>query len=879
MRYLALLALLLLASSADAQRQRVSINDGWRFWNGDVVSVTEAPTDDWERIDLPHTWNVEDAFDDTEGYRRGTGWYRRQLDVPAGEQRLFLYFEGANQVADVFVNGREAGRHVGGYTAFAVEITELVTPGESAELAVRVNNEHDPNIAPLDADFTFYGGIYRDVWLVATDPVHIDVLDHAGPGVYLDTPELAEGDTRVRARTKLANDSRQPVGVTVRHTLTDPEGTLVHTFATATELAAGAREEVEVFSPEVVRPMLWTPETPHVYHVRTELVVDGAMRDVVTEPLGFRWMSVDADGFVLNGERRQWAGTNRHQDVEGYGNAVPDDLHRRDVQIVKNDGFDFLRLAHYPQDEAVLNETDRVGLAVWEEIPVVNVITMSDAFADNAEQRLVEMIRQHYNHPSIVIWGYMNEILLRIPDPMPDGYIEAVRQLAERLERVVEREDPTRVTAMAISFNEVEYRIADASDIFAFNLYFGWYHDTFEDLGLFLDSLRAEHPDVPMMVSEYGAGSDERIHGDRPVRFDFSIEHAENFHHASFQIMRERPWLVGSAVWNQFDFGSAGRQDTKDGINQKGLYYFDRTSKDVAFLYRAMLNDEPVVEITPQRTVPTGKPFLRIERDHVNRAGPRRQRVRVFTNATQTVGLRMNGLHLDRAPGEGLTPRNGLIEFEVALSQGENQIDALARWIGDLSSWEGDAPPDGFQLFRFDSVTLHYTDTAAFFTSSPDAPPAVALNVGADHSFTGAGGLVYIAEADWPGAMPAEGHTRRTHHRVHGTDEDARFQTYREMPTTWALPELPAGTYDLTFGFSEMDPLDRQFTITVESLPRTRSGGQPATALPVDLSTAGRWQAVEKRLRLELAEPGAPVLRFETSGEPPILSSLVLRRL
>jgi len=852
---------MLFASSAEAQRQRVSLNDGWQFWNGDVVSATEAPTDDWQRIDLPHTWNAEDAFGETEGYRRGIGWYRHQLEVPEGDRRLFLYFEGANQVADVFVNGQPAGRHVGGYTAFAFEITELVTPGETAELAVRVNNEHDPDIAPLDADFTFYGGIYRDVWLVATDPVHIDVLDHAGPGVYLDTPDLAEGDTRVRARTKLANDSRQPVGVTVRHTLTDPEGTLVHTFEATTELAAGSRETVEIFSELVAYPMLWSPETPHVYHVRTELVVDGAVRDVVSEPLGFRWMSVDGEGFRLNGKRRQLAGTNRHQDVEGYGNAVPDDLHRRDVQIVKETGFDFLRLAHYPQDEAVLNETDRVGLAVWEEIPVVNQITMSDAFADNAEQRLVEMIRQHYNHPSIVIWGYMNEILLRIPDPMPDGYIEAVRQLAERLERVVEREDPTRVTAMAISFNEVEYRIADASDIFAFNLYFGWYHDTPADLGIFLDSLRVEHPDVPMMVSEYGAGSDERIHGDRPVRFDFSIEHAENFHHASFQIMRDRPWLVGSAVWNQFDFGSAGRQDTKDGINQKGLYTFDRTPKDVAFLYRAMLAGSqsiPWADYDSDVASPRASPALvvHIERDHLHRAGPLLQPVRVFSNAAE-VRLIVNG----DTETHAAAPVNGLAMFEVELVSGENRIQAIGFRKHDFRDLD----------ISTDPVTLHYTDTAAFFTSSRDSPPAVALNVGADHSFTGAGGLVYVAEADWPGAMPIEGRTRRTHHRVHGTDEDARFQTYREMPSTWAFPKLPAGTYDLTFGFSEMDPLDRQFTITVE--------GQPTTVLPVDLSTAGRWQAVEKRIRIKLAEPSAPVLRFETTDVPPILSSLVLRRL
>ncbi len=478
---LVVLLAVLVVVPVHAQRTQTSINGGWRFWNDDAAGAEASVYDDgaWERVDLPHTWNAEDAFDETPGYRRGVGWYRRPLDLPESQagRRLFLVFEGANQVADVFVNGRPAGRHVGGYTAFAVEITDLVTPGATAALAVRVDNAHDPDVPPLDADFTFYGGIYRDVWLVTTDPVHLS-LEDAAPGVWLDTPGLSDGDTRIRVRAALVNDGSEPVDVTLRHTLLGPAGAEVTTVASSASLAAGVRETVETWSPPVDDPQLWTPETPSVYHVRTEVLVDGAVRDAVTEPLGFRWVAADGDGFWLNGAHRQWAGTNRHQDAEGWGNALPDDLHRRDVQLVKETGFDFLRLAHYPQDEAVLNETDRVGLAVWEEIPVVNTITPSEAFATNAETMLREMIRQHVNHPSIVIWGTMNEILLRIPPDAPDDYVDDVRALAERLERVAKEEDPTRLTAMAVSHGEAAYRIADAADIFAFNLYFGWYHDT-----------------------------------------------------------------------------------------------------------------------------------------------------------------------------------------------------------------------------------------------------------------------------------------------------------------------------------------------------------------------------------------------------------------
>ena len=833
---LLLLASALLAAPASAQRAQTLVNDGWRFWDGDGEGLEAPGLDDaaWEPVDLPHTWNADDAFDDEPGYRRGAGWYRRtlRLEAPRSGGRTFLHFEGANQVADVWVNGAHVGRHVGGYTAFTVDVTDAVEAGENL-VAVRVDNAHDPDVPPLDADFTFYGGIYRDVWLVQTGPVHFSTAWGAS-GVRVDVPGLAEGDTRVRVRAEVVNGGAETVEARLTHDLRAPDGAELPGLEGAVRLAPGDTATVEIWSDPVEAPALWTPETPAVYRVASRVEVAGEGLDAVTSPLGFRWVAADGDGFALNGVRRQLHGTNRHQDVEGLGNALPDEMHRRDVRLVKETGFDFLRLAHYPQDEAVLAETDRVGLMVWEEIPVVNTITQSDAFAENAERRLREMIRQHYNHPSVVIWGYMNEILLRIPTPTPPGYVDDVRALAERLEAVVEAEDATRLTAMAVSFNEAEYRIADASDVFAFNLYFGWYHDTFGDLGVFLDSLHAAHPDVPLMLSEYGAGSDERIHSDRPVRFDFSTEHAEDFHRASFRTVLDRPWMVGSAVWNQFDFGSAGRQDTKDGINQKGLFFFDRTPKDVAFLYRAMLSDAPVV---------------RVERDHAHRAGPRRQTVRVFSNAPE-VGVAVGG-----GPPQRAVPRDGFATFQVELAPGSNRVEAMGMWDGPL---------------HVDATTLHYTDPAAFFEGGQGAPPVVALNVGADHSFTDPAGLVYVAEADWPGGPPG-GTARRTHHRVGGTEDDARFQTFREMPESWALPALPAGTYDLTLGLADHDlEAPRAVTVTVEA---------PGLEAPVRLAPAERWHAVEARVRVTLSERVAPVLRFEAAGGPPVLSTLTLRRL
>ena len=838
-----------------AQRTQVSVNDGWRFWNDDAPGADAPAFDDanWERVDLPHTWNAEDAFDDVPGYRRGIGWYRRTLHLGAETgspgRRRFLHVEGANQVAEVWVNGRPVGGHVGGYTAFTLDVTDAVRPGDNT-VAVRVDNRHDADIPPLDADFTFYGGLYRDVWFVETDAVHLSTAWGAS-GVRLDTPALADGDTRVRARAGVVNDGLEAVQATVTHTLRDPAGGVVAVWQQTAAVGAGETVEVEAWSEAISDPALYTPETPAVYRVETR-VTAGRHQDAVTSPLGFRWVAADGDGFMLNGVRRQLHGTNRHQDWAGLGNALSDDQHRRDVQIVEETGFDFLRLAHYPQDEAVLAEADRLGLLVWEEIPVVNTITQSEAFAANAERRLREMVRQHYNHPSVVMWGYMNEILLRIPEDAPPDYVDDVRTLAERLDAVAQAEDATRLTAMAVSFNEAAYRIADAADVFAFNLYFGWYHDTFADLGVFLDSLHTAHPDAPLMLSEYGAGSDERIHSDRPVRFDFSTEHADDFHRASLRTVLDRPWMVGSAVWNQFDFGSAGRQDTKDGINQKGLFFFDRTPKDVAHLYRAMLRDDLVIHV---------------EHDHPHRSGPRRQRVRVFSNADE-VGLTVSTKIMGPA-----VPEDGLVVFEVDLVPGENPLQAVGL-SGDQAV--------------FHATTLHYADLGAFFEGTADAPPAVALNVGADHSFADPAGLVYVAEADWPGPMPV-GEARRTHHRIDGTEEDARFQSFREMPAVWSLPMLPAGTYDLTLGAARAggDPGtvtvrlgDAAWGLQAEHAAMARNHVPLGPALgTLRLDLADPWWAVESRVRFTLAQPTAPVLAVTGDGGRPVLSTLVLRRL
>ena len=593
-------------ASADPPRIRYTINERWMYAAGPREGA-EAPShndSDWSRVSLPHTWNAEDAFTRTLGYRRGIGWYRKQLslDESLRGKRLFLYFEGANQVADVFVNGRSAGRHIGGYTAFAFEITELARLDDTNVIAVRVDNSHSEDIPPLNADFTFYGGIYRDVWLIATSSVHVTLLDHASPGVFIDTPEVSLDHATIRVRGTLVNHESRAKRVEVVNRVVSATGAEITLTLMRSVLQIPARGSAsfQQRSARIVKPLLWSPEEPNLYRVVTEIRDGGNVVDRTSNPLGFRWFSVDAGrGFTLNGRRYPLYGTNRHQDRSLLGNALPNGAHRQDVELVKATGFNFLRLAHYPQDPVVLEEMDRQGLAGWEEIPVVNIISLSQAFAENSERMLTEMIRQHYNHPSIVFWGYMNEVLLRKPAPMPDGYVARVLALTKRLEARVKAEDATRLTVTAVSFDEVDdgSGVQDVPDVLGLNLYFGWYYRTLEGLGPYLDSLHAKHPGRPLLISEYGADSDERIHAREPVAFDFSTEHQQRFHESNFSQMRAREYLVGTAVWNQFDFGSKGRHDSKPNLNQKGLFYFNRVPKDVWHYYRAVLRSEPVLHI------------------------------------------------------------------------------------------------------------------------------------------------------------------------------------------------------------------------------------------------------------------------------------------
>lgn len=834
------------SAAAVSPRLRHTINERWRHAPGALAGAEAEAYDDrdWTLVNLPHTWNAEDAFTESLEYRRGIGWYRRHLPLDASlrGRRLFLYFEGANQVADVYVNGRAAGRHVGGYTAFAFDITDLVRIDDTNVIAVRVDNRHDDDIPPLNADFTFYGGIYRDVWLIATAPLHVNVLDHASPGVFIDTPEVSEASAIVRVRGTVMNHEPRAARVEVVNRVLDAAGAEAVAVRSRLDIPAGGSASFEQLSAPILRPRLWSPEQPNLYRVVTEIHAGGTLVDRTDNPLGFRWFGIDAErGFTLNGRPYRLYGTNRHQDRAGYGNALPNAAHRQDVELVKATGFTFLRLAHYPQDPAVLEEMDRQGLVGWEEIPIVNIISLSPAFADNSERMLVEMIRQHYNHPSILFWGYMNEVLLRKPDPMPAGYLALVRALAQRLEARVHEEDATRATVMAVSIEEIDdgSGLQDVADVLGLNLYFGWYYRTLDGLGAFLDTLHTSHPSRPLLLSEYGAGSDERIHTLEPRAFDFSTEHQQRFHQAQFPQLRARDYVIGTAVWNQFDFGSKGRHDSKPNINQKGLLYFDRRPKDVWHYYRAVLRPEPVLHIAT--------------RDWLQRAGSRAedalQPVLVYSNLPD-VELFANGKSLGSKRTE-----NATAQWLVPLRAGTNRLVA------------------GGGSGVVDMVDVAYTDRTALFNATAAANVrSIAVNAGSHYQYVDDSGIVW--EADRPYSRGSWGHTggaaRLRHHRVFGSSDDPLYQAARVGVQQYRF-DVPDGTYDVRLLFVEMEhaqPRRRVFDVAVNDQYVFRG---------LDLAAAyGRHVAVARTV-LAHADGGAGIaIRLEPVIGEATISGILL---
>jgi beta-galactosidase len=682
----------LLAAVAPAQarepRPVQSLSADWRFLKGDPADAA-APTLEtkaWLKVTLPHTFNAGDG-EDGGGYYRGPGWYRREIDLAPQlpGRRLFLQFDGAALNAEVFLNGTKVGAHAGGYAAFRFDITDLARPGRNL-LVVRVDNAPTQDVAPLGGDFTVFGGLYRGVSILSTPALHIDALDHGGPGVYVSTPKVSADRAEVVVVTRVRDDGGKAQRARVTTEVLDAQGRVVAQSTSRVTTAPGGVTPV-IQTIVLPRPRLWNGrKDPYLYQMRARVLPDGGKgggegpADEVSVPLGVRTFRVDPKaGFFLNGERLSLHGANLfHSGRPGKGLAVTDAEIDEDFQILEEMGATGLRLVHFQHPAHAYDRADRDGLVLWTEIPLNSKVDASPAFEANIVEQLRELIRQNFNHPSVMFWGLGNEIYAS----------DAVsNRILARLQAEAKIEDPSRLTAYAHCCGADNAPHAMHTDVIAYNKYFGWYPDQAGEIGDWADKAHALIPDRAMAVSEYGAGGSILHQEDPPSRPDTASgwhpeQYQSLFHERAGRQLGARDYLWGQFVWVAFDLASDGRNEgDRPGINDKGLVTYDRrVRKDAYYWYQAAWSDTPMVHITSRRLTP------RVAE---------RVTVKIYSNAPR-VRLTLDGVdqgarevvdHIAAWPDVALKPGDNLVQV----------VSSADRSVQDSVVWTYE-PPSAFPL-------------------------------------------------------------------------------------------------------------------------------------------------------------------------------------
>ena len=638
---------------------------GWSFVKGDVsLADTNAA---WEPVTLPHTWNAADALDgggtDTQsrdGYYRGPGWYRKSLFVERSRkgQRLFLRFEAAGSVADLYVNGVHVGQHRGAFGSFCFELTGQLKYGATNQIALRADNSWRSDVPPLSGDFPVFGGIYRPVSLLVKAAACITPLDYASSGVYIAQKAVSKEQATVAVRTKIDNAGTN-APLEVQCVIKDAAGTVLASDTKAVTVVTTGAVTQEL---TLADPHLWNGrKDPYLHTVEVSLKQNGTVIDSSTQPLGLRFFRVDPEkGFLLNGESYPLYGVNRHQDRVGKGWAVSAADHEEDVRLILEMGARTVRLAHYPHAAHFYELCDQAGLLVWAEVPNVDCVSAGPEYAANAREQLIELVRQQYNHPAIFCWSLFNEIFHRdSADAIP---------LLKELHTLAKQEDPGRFTAGAS--NKRREDLCNITDLLAFNAYPGWYNGGPDGMEPVLKTYNALGRRRGIAVSEYGAGASIIQHEQNPPKpVPVSRWHPEEWqaivHEENYATIKNTPYCWGSFAWNMFDFASPWRNEgDAPGINDKGLVTYDRkTRKDSFYLYKANWSGEPVLYLTSRRHT---------DRDEA--VTP----IKVYSNAAE-VTLRVNGMKI------GTKAVNDLkiaLWDEVQLRPGENRIEAAAVFDG-----------------------------------------------------------------------------------------------------------------------------------------------------------------------------------------------------
>ena len=880
--------LLFIVGWAQAQQRVVyTINDGWKFTKGSPFEAQLTGCDDssWETVNIPHTWNDKDADDETPGFYRGPVWYRKQLFIDKSQEgrQAVICFEGANQEVRFYLNGQFVGEHKGGYTRFCFDITSHLRYGQENLFAIYVNNIYNPNIPPLSADFTFFGGIYRDVYLQFMNPVHIATNDYASSGVYIRTPEVNNSAASVEITTLLTNDMPQATEIKVENIICDADGKEVKKTQAEVKLAAGETKTDISKKIKIDSPRLWDIDDPYRYMVYTRILDKrkGTLLDEVVNPLGLRWFKFDSEkGFFLNGKGRKLIGTARHQDYFQKGNALRDELHVQDVLLLKEMGGNYLRVSHYPQDPVIMEMCDKLGIVTSVEIPVVNAVTETEEFLHNSVEMAKEMVRQDFNRPSVMIWGYMNEIFLRRPyteGKQLEDYYRFTEKVARALEATIREEDPSRYTMMAYHNMPQYYEDAHLTEIpmiQGWNLYQGWYEPDINEFQRLLDRAHKVYKGKVLMVTEYGPGVDPRVHSYQPERFDFSQEYGLVYHKHYLNEMMKRPFVAGSSLWNLNDFYSESRVDAVPHVNNKGVVGLNREKKDVYWFYKTALSRRPILVIGNREWKSRGGVVNTAQKECI-------QSVPVFSNAEE-VELFVNNKSLGKKKIE-----DNYALFDVPFVGGENLLEAVAV--------TGDNKLRDMLRVQFQLVGSQLKDEAVPFTE-------INVMLGSPRYFEDrAANVAWIPEQEYkPGSWGFIGGTsyrRQTGFGtmlgsdidIHGTDMNPIFQTQRVGIKSFKA-DVPNGEYSVYLYWAELES-DKEREALVYNLgadsEQTFAGNRSfgisinGTTVSDDFNVArdyGYARAVIKKFVITVKDGKGVSVDFHKKEGEPILNAIRIYR-
>lgn len=673
-------------------RTSININEDWLYLENNTTNIKEAlVSDEWQNISLPHTWNQWDAVDNEPGYRRDASWYKKTLAIENIDAQFLLYFEGVNITSEIYLDEHKIGQHIGGYVGFEIDITQHIKKGKENTISIRVDNAYNPDVIPSQkADFFIYGGITRDVWLKTLPISNINK-------VRVSTPEV----NNAVAETTLDVDIRN-----INH-LSDPnlttsivEISTQRVISVDTLVSTGLSNLKWNLTP-VQDPKLWSPADPQLYEIVTQLWDGKKLIDEHTETIGYRWFSFEDHGvFYLNGERLLLRGTHRHEEHAGYGSAMPNELHRRDIEMIKGIGANFLRLGHYPQDPEVYKACNELGLIVWDELPWCRGGMGEEVWMQNTENLLREQIAQNYNHPCIFFWSLGNEIYW-LPDFENGDSKDRINDYLQHLNEVAHDMDTGRMTAI-----RKYYAGSDIVDVFSPSIWSGWYAGVYTNYENSLNENLKKYSRFLHM--EYGGSSHVGRHTENPITGDGTMNE-NNWAEVSNQvniknIAKSGDWtenyivdlfdwylnvtenkanMSGNAQWAFKDFGTPLRPENAiPYLNQKGLVDRSGKPKDAYYVFKSYWSDDPFVYIESH--------------SWTHRSGPENleREISVYSNCTE-VELYHNGHSLGKKEKVmGAFPASGLT-WDLLFEEGDNELIGIG--------YKDD------KVISADSITVHYT--------------------------------------------------------------------------------------------------------------------------------------------------------------------------